>query len=71
MPLNQLPLLEVGDRKFFQSKAIGRFVAKKVGLVGSDDLEDLEIDGVVDTVDEFMLSELKIKFMNLHPNFPF
>jgi glutathione S-transferase len=65
MPLNQLPLLEVGDRKFIQSKAIGRFVAKKVGLIGENDLENLEIDGVVDTVDEFMLSKIFFTFLIL------
>lgn len=57
MPLHQIPLLEIGDKKFVQSASIGRYLAKKVGLTGANDLEDLEIDGVVDTVAEFMLSE--------------
>lgn len=58
MPLNQLPVFEIGDRRFVQSKAISRFIAKKVGLVGANELEDMEIDGIVDTVDEFVLRKL-------------
>ena len=38
LPFGQLPYLEDGDVKFAQSNAILRYVAKKAGLDGSDDL---------------------------------
>jgi glutathione S-transferase len=57
MPFHQLPVLEIDGKKFAQSKAILRFLAKKVELVGANELEDLEIDGIADTIDDFMMSK--------------
>ncbi len=48
--LGKVPLLEVGDQIISQSKAIERFVAKKAGLAGSNDLEAAQIDAVVEHV---------------------
>lgn len=53
MPLGQMPVLEVDGKILHQSVSITRFVAKKVGLAGSNDLEAAEIDIAVDTVNEF------------------
>lgn len=50
-----LPLLEVDGKMVNQSIAIARFLAKKVGLVGKDDWENLEIDAVVDTQNDLRL----------------
>jgi glutathione S-transferase len=58
MPMKQMPVLEVDGQMYIQSVAIARMVGKKVGLGGSDELEDLEIDGVVDTFMDLRLSEL-------------
>ncbi|CAH1366946.1 unnamed protein product [Tenebrio molitor] len=52
MPFGQVPILQHNGKVAHQSVAIARYVAKKVKLVGSDDWEDLEIDGVVDTVND-------------------
>ena len=50
-----LPILEVDGKSINQSIAISRYLAKKVGLVGKDDWEDLEIDAIVDTQNDFRL----------------
>jgi glutathione S-transferase len=43
-----------------QSIAICRFLAKEVGLCGSNDFEDFEIDSVVDTINDFRFSRFCI-----------
>lgn len=55
--MGQVPILEVDGIQVHQSIAIGRYVAKKVGLAGSNDWENLQIDIVVDTVNDFRASE--------------
>ena len=50
MTLGQVPVLELpGAVQIPQSLTIARYVARKVGLAGSDDLESARIDAVVDT----------------------
>ncbi|XP_067008303.2 glutathione S-transferase [Anabrus simplex] len=49
-PYGKLPYIDFDGKRITQSAAIARYVAKLVGLAGKDDLEDLEIDSVVDTV---------------------
>ncbi|XP_022903523.2 uncharacterized protein [Onthophagus taurus] len=55
-PFGQLPTLEENGKVAWQSAAIARYVAKKVGLMGSNDWENLEIDAIVDT-----LADLRFK----------
>lgn len=50
MPFGQVPILEYDGKVVNQSVAIARYVAKQVKLVGKNDWEDLEIDGIVDTI---------------------
>ncbi|XP_018358304.1 PREDICTED: uncharacterized protein LOC108758047 [Trachymyrmex cornetzi] len=52
MPMGQVPVLEIDGKQYHQSKAIGRFIAKKGNLYGSDDFEAMEIDAVVDSIDD-------------------
>ena len=56
MPMNQLPCLEVNGKKVNQSLACCRFIAKEIKLAGNDDWENLQIDTVADTVNDFRLS---------------
>ena len=56
MPMNQLPCLEVNGKKVNQSLACCRFIAKAINLAGNDDWENLQIDTVADTVNDFRLS---------------
>ncbi|GJQ79690.1 hypothetical protein Trydic_g5838 [Trypoxylus dichotomus] len=53
MPFGQLPILKENDKIGHQSVALTRYVAKKVKLVGNDDWENLEIDSIVDTINDF------------------
>nr|ACP27600.1 glutathione S-transferase [Chironomus tentans] len=55
MPMGQMPILEVDGKRAHQSLAMTRYLAKQVGLVGSNDWEDLEIDMAVDTINDFRM----------------
>lgn len=55
--MGQLPVLEIDGRPAHQSIAIARYVAKRVGLVGSNDWENLVIDTAVDTINDFRTSK--------------
>ncbi|KAK9888704.1 hypothetical protein WA026_000933 [Henosepilachna vigintioctopunctata] len=48
----QLPILEFEGKQINQSKAICRYLAKKVKLDGKTDWEDLEIDAIVDCIND-------------------
>lgn len=63
MPMGQMPVLEVDGRRVHQSLAMCRYVAKQVGVAGYDAFEDLQIDAIVDTINEFRLSELELQKM--------
>jgi glutathione S-transferase len=52
MPLGQMPVLEINGKAYHQSKAISRFIAKKGNLYGSNELEALEIDAAIETIDD-------------------
>lgn len=55
--MGQLPVLEVNNKRVYQSIAIARYIAKCVGLSGANDWEDLLIDIAVDTIRDYELSE--------------
>lgn len=57
MPMGQVPVLEIDGKAYHQSKAIARFLAKKYKLYGTDDLEALEIDATIDSIDDLRLRE--------------
>jgi len=48
--MGKVPLLTVDGAKIGQSKAIERFLAKQLGLAGSNDVEAAQIDAVSETV---------------------
>ncbi|XP_073446056.1 hematopoietic prostaglandin D synthase [Dendrobates tinctorius] len=53
-PFGKLPVLEIDGIVYYQSLAIGRFLAKKAGLTGKTDLDDLRLDALLDTIDDFI-----------------
>jgi len=65
MPMGQMPVLEVDGRRVHQSVSMARFVAKRVGLAGNNDWENLIIDTAVDTVNDF---RLKIAVVSYEPD---
>lgn len=69
MPFGQMPVLEVDGLRVHQSAAIARYVAKRVGLAGSNDWESLQIDIVVDSFNDFRLSELIFVFPSCSRSF--
>lgn len=56
-PFGQLPLLEHDGKQINQSVCICRYLGKIVKIAGKDDWENVEIDAIVDTVNDFRLSE--------------
>lgn len=69
LPMGQMPILEIGDGKVYhQSKAISRFVAKKGNLYGSDDVEAMEIDAIVDTIDDMRIGKNNKCFTSVENN---
>jgi len=63
--MGKVPILEVEGIKVGQSKAIERFVAKKVGMLGSSDIETFQIDSlacaVIDIKDAYKAAKEKGK----------
>lgn len=56
-PLGQMPLLEVDGHRVHQSIPISRYLAKRVGLAGKNEWEDLNIDIALETVNDLRLSK--------------
>ena len=54
-PTGQLPLLEVDGKTLTGSRPINRFLAERFGLAGSNDLENAEIAGIIDLMDDFIM----------------
>jgi len=52
-PFGKLPILEIDGVTLGESKAICRYVAKKVGLAGKNDIEDAQIDAIVDVMADY------------------
>lgn len=57
MPLGQVPVLEVDGNLVYQHMAICRYIGKIVDLVGENEWEDLQIDMMADTINDFRLSK--------------
>lgn len=57
MPMGQMPVLEVDGHRLYQSTAIFRYIAKQVGLAGENDWENLQIDMMVETLKDLLISE--------------
>lgn len=64
MPFGQMPILVINGKQYHQSLAMARYCAKQAKLVGKDDLEDLEIESIVETINDLRLST----FLNLKNN---
>lgn len=56
-PLGQLPLLEIDGKIYYQSQAIGRLIAKRNNLAGSNDEEAYHADVIVDSIADLKLCE--------------
>ncbi|GLV45916.1 Glutathione S transferase S1 [Carabus blaptoides fortunei] len=51
-PFGALPVLEIDGRSVAQSNAVARYLARKYGLAGKDEWEELECDVLVDTLQD-------------------
>lgn len=61
MPMNALPCLSVDGKRVNQSLACCRYLSRELGLSGANDWENLQIDTVADTVNDFRLSKGSLK----------
>lgn len=57
MPMGQMPVLEVDGKRVSQSMPIARHIAKRVGLAGDNDWEELLIDSVAAHFNDYRLSK--------------
>lgn len=53
--MGQIPVLEIDGKKYNQSQAILRYLAKKFKVAGGDDEEAYEIDNAVDTMTDMRI----------------
>lgn len=56
MPMQQIPDLDIDGYRVHQSLAINKYVGNLVGLSGSNDFENLIIDVVANTINDFRTS---------------
>ncbi|XP_053559408.1 hematopoietic prostaglandin D synthase [Bombina bombina] len=54
IPYGKLPVLEIDGVIYHQSLAVGRYLAKKAGLAGKSDLEQLRVDAIIASIDDFI-----------------
>lgn len=59
MPFGKMPILEFEGKKLHQHLAICRYLAKKLNLLGKDDVEAAEIDSIIDTINDFRARKLQ------------
>lgn len=59
--MNALPCLSVDGKRVNQSLACCRYLSRELGLSGANDWENLQIDTVADTVNDFRLSKKSLK----------
>lgn len=55
--MGQVPVLEIDGKRYNQSRAIARYVAKLSKLYGSDEFEAMEIDATIDSLDDMRMCE--------------
>ena len=55
MPYRQLPVLEIDDIMYCQSKAIVRYLANEFGLAGRTPLESLKAEEFIEATHDMML----------------
>ena len=53
-PTGQLPMLEVEGKTLTGSRTIARFVAERLGLAGTNDIENAKLDAIVDYLFDFL-----------------
>jgi len=57
-PWGTLPILYWNDEEIGQSGSIARYVARKVGLAGNNDIEMARADTIADHVADLVVSKL-------------
>eukprot|EP01089_Gocevia_fonbrunei_P004102 TRINITY_DN1407_c0_g4_i2.p1 TRINITY_DN1407_c0_g4~~TRINITY_DN1407_c0_g4_i2.p1 ORF type:complete len:209 (+),score=57.81 TRINITY_DN1407_c0_g4_i2:127-753(+) len=62
LTFGQVPLYQDNDISLVQSQAIGRYLAKKHGFTGSNDVEAAKIDSFAEGVEEIFSRAVKVKY---------
>uniref|UniRef100_A0A7S0XE51 Glutathione transferase n=1 Tax=Chromulina nebulosa TaxID=96789 RepID=A0A7S0XE51_9STRA len=60
--LNRVPILDYNGVQIGQSKAIERFVAKKLGFMGTNDIEEAQVDMMCEHVRDIRIKYNEIRF---------
>ncbi|XP_072050673.1 hematopoietic prostaglandin D synthase-like [Amphiura filiformis] len=64
MPTGRVPVLEIDGKLYPESGAIFRYLATEFKLYGKDNVEALQIDGVVETMNDILQVLTKIFYEN-------
>lgn len=62
MPTGQMPVLEIDGKKYSQSLAIARYLAREYGMAGKSNTDQLLVDQIVDTVNDLINDMIKPVF---------
>ncbi|XP_072050676.1 S-crystallin SL11-like [Amphiura filiformis] len=60
LPTGRVPVLEVDGKQYAESAAIARYLAREFKLYGKDNLEALQIDGILDTMNDIRMALMPI-----------
>jgi hypothetical protein len=55
MPFGKVPVLEIDNKVLHQSIALCRYLGTEAGLVGKNSWENLQIDIMVDTINDYRI----------------
>ena len=69
-PMGQVPVMKIGEEVFCQQRAIEDYAAKKAGLLGKTDVDQMKIEMIMETMNEIYLQGFIKAFMASTVEFP-
>jgi len=68
--MGQVPVMKIGEEVFCQQRAIEDYAAKKAGLLGKTDEDQMKIEMIMETMNEIYLQGFIKAFMTSTVEFP-
>jgi len=70
MPLGGLPVLKIDGQTFCQTKAINKYLARKAGLLGKTNIEQLKVDMLLESRQDYAEKTMFAAFPIVCKEFP-